>query len=83
MFICGAYVWGADSPAYNVHTVDLFELLQDDINVYSNYGTVSVVGDLNCRVGVKADYIVLDEQIMDIVKRHRTIAPSLNISNVS
>ena len=66
MFICGAYVWGADSPAYNVHTVDLFELLQDDINVYSNYGTVSVVGDLNCRVGVKADYIVLDEQIMDI-----------------
>ena len=66
MFICGAYVWGADSPAYNVHTVDLFELLQDDINVYSNYGTVSVVGDLNCRNGVKADYIVLDEQIMDI-----------------
>ena len=66
IFIFTAYVWGADSPAYNVHTVDLFELLQDDANFYSEYGTVSVVGDLNCRVGVKVDYIVLDEQVMDI-----------------
>ena len=49
-----------------MHTVDLFELLQDDINFYSEYGTVSVVGDLNCRVGVKKDYIVLDEQVIDI-----------------
>ena len=33
---------------------------------YSNYGTVTIVGDLNCRVGLKADCIVLDEQIVDI-----------------
>ena len=66
IFICGAYVWGPDSPAYNVHTVDLFELLQDNVNVYSAHGTVIIVGDLNCRVSLKADYILLDEQILDI-----------------
>ena len=33
---------------------------------YSNHGTVTIVGDLNCRVGLKADCIVLDEQIVDI-----------------
>ena len=27
---------------------------------------MSIIGDLNCRVGLRADYIVLDEQIVDI-----------------
>ena len=34
IFICGSYIWGEDSPAYNVHNVDLFELLEDYINYY-------------------------------------------------
>ena len=41
-----------------MHAVDLFELLQDDVNFYSAYGTVKIVGDLNCRVGLNVAFIV-------------------------
>ncbi|MEW8546452.1 MAG: reverse transcriptase family protein, partial [Candidatus Thiodiazotropha sp.] len=65
-YICGAYIWGEDSPAFNLYNIDLFEVLEDDINYYSNYGKVAVCGDFNCRVGLKPDYIVCDSNVTGI-----------------
>ena len=45
---------------------DLFELLEGDINYYSNYDKVIVCGDFNCRVGLKPDYIVVDRITVNI-----------------
>lgn len=60
MYICGAYIWGDDSPA-NVHVdVDLFKLLQDDITHFEAIGRVLLAGDLNGRVGHRLDYISND-----------------------
>ena len=51
----------------DIYICAAFELLQDDVNFYSAYGTVTIVGDLKCRVGLKVAFIVLDGQILDIV----------------
>ena len=32
IFVCGAYIWGQDSPAYNVVNIDLFETLERTFN---------------------------------------------------
>ena len=37
IYLCGVYIWGEDSPAYNVVNVDLFECVQEIIN-YLNQG---------------------------------------------
>ena len=66
IFICGSYIWGDDSPMYNIHNVDLFELLEDDINYYRNHGKLIICGDLNCPVGLKPDYIVCDRNTESI-----------------
>ena len=60
MYICGAYVWGADSPAYNTIDVDLFEILENDISLFQESGNIMIAGDFNSRVGNKCDYIVYD-----------------------
>jgi len=36
--VCGAYIWGLDSPAYNVVTIDLFETLESDITYFQSPG---------------------------------------------
>ena len=56
------------SPAYNTHNVDLFELLQEDINHFSCLGIVYVCGDFNARVGTRSDYIVCD--YINIIWQH-------------
>ena len=59
-YICGTYIWGIDSPVYNTLNVDLFEILENDITYFSEFGKVFVTGDLNSIVGNKCDYIVHD-----------------------
>jgi len=59
-YVCGVYVWGEDSPAYNIFNVDIFDVLESDINLYDSLGYVYIVGDFNSRVGSKCDYIMHD-----------------------
>ena len=61
VYICGMYIWGEDSPAYNFVNVDFFDLLQADIDEYENCGYVYLVGDWNSRVGRKSDFIAYDQ----------------------
>lgn len=60
VYICGTYLWGEESPAYNIASIDLFELLENDVDCYSNLGSVYIIGDLNSRVGAKSDSIIHD-----------------------
>ena len=52
-----------DYPAFYVVTVNLFEILESDIDEFSSVGAVYVAGDLNGRVGIKPDYISFDANI--------------------
>ena len=69
VYICGAYIWGEDSPAYNIGNIDLFETLEHDINYYSEWGTVFITGDLNSRVGVSQDCVEHDRYTSEKKKR--------------
>ena len=44
-YICATYVWGHDSPVYNTFNVDLFEILENDITYFSEFGKIFVTGD--------------------------------------
>ena len=63
VFIAGVYLWGESSPAYNIVNVNLFEILQNDVNIYKQSGNVYLVGDFNARVGLKKDFIVCDSAV--------------------
>jgi len=63
LFLAGVYLWVENSPAYNIVNVDLFDLLQQDIELYQSIGNVFIVGDWNSRVGSKRDYIVCDRYL--------------------
>ena len=60
VYLCGIYLWGENSPSYNVHNVDLFQILQDDVNCFNDLGYVFVCGDFNSRVGSRLDFIEQD-----------------------
>ena len=53
-------MWCESSSVYNVRNVDLFQVLEDGYNFFSNVGSVYVVGDINARVGNRLDYINCD-----------------------
>jgi len=38
----------------------LFEILEHDIDYFSEYGNIFITGDMNSRVGEKLDFIVHD-----------------------
>ena len=60
MYLCGCYIWCQESPAYDVVNLDLFELLENDVSIYEQLGSVFVIGDFNSRVGKHFDFIVHD-----------------------
>ena len=68
VYIAGVYVWGENSPAYNVIDVDFFTLLQEDINDFQPQGKVILCGDWNARVGngSRSDYIAYDSIVNSI-----------------
>lgn len=79
--ICGSYIWGQDSPAYNFVNVNLFSILEEDINYYQSRGTVFVAGDMNSRVGIKPDYISYDR--MNSILDGDDYVPDLPLDRVS
>ena len=60
IYICSVYLWGEDSPAYNNTSVDLFDMIQNDVNYFQTVGIVYLTGDLNSRTGCRPDFIVND-----------------------
>ena len=66
VYLCGIYLWGEDSPAYNISPVDLFDLLQNDVYEFENVGSLYLIGDWNSRVGVKNDFILFDKFNIEI-----------------
>jgi hypothetical protein len=53
---------------YRKYDCDVFDVLQEQVEIFNTLGTVSVIGDLNGRVGLEPDYIpddTLDKQLLD------------------
>ncbi|XP_071123308.1 uncharacterized protein [Mytilus edulis] len=53
---------------YRKYDIDVFDNLQEHIEMFSNIGNVAVIGDLNGRVGQEPDNItgdVIDKQLQD------------------
>ena len=60
LYVCAIYMPPDRNIYYRKYNVDVFDVLQENIEHFSAYGTVSVIGDLNGRVGQDADFIVND-----------------------
>jgi hypothetical protein len=53
---------------YRKYNIDVFDVLQEHIEHVSALGTVSVIDDINGRVGIESDFIlddILDENLQD------------------
>ena len=50
------HIFGTQIVMHNTLSVDLFDVLEQDIHYYSSLGCVAVCDDLNSRVGNKDDY---------------------------
>ena len=76
-------MWVENSPAYDVHDIDLFQLIQNDINRYECAGSVLMCGDWHARVGngSRPDYIDCDTNI-DMID-HDDYTPDVHLSRVS
>jgi hypothetical protein len=48
VYICALYLWCDESPAYTVHDIDLFDIIQQDISDFDSVGhKLHVVNDFN------------------------------------
>ena len=63
VYLCGVYIWGDKSPAYNCIDCNLFQILEADIYDFQLLGTTIIAGDFNSRVGCKQDFIEFDANI--------------------
>ena len=59
-------MWVENSPAYTVTNVNLFHLVENDLNTYQQLGRVYSTGDWNARVGKNLDVIIHDRNINGI-----------------
>ena len=66
IYVGGVYVWGEDSPVYNMFNVDLFDIVQNDIMNFENSGSIFLVGDWSSRTGDKNDYIEHDKGNLEL-----------------
>ena len=55
IFICCAYIPPRDSNYFVEGDNDLLDILETDIEKYSNFGQIIVIGDLNGRLGKKVE----------------------------
>ncbi|VDH98937.1 Hypothetical predicted protein [Mytilus galloprovincialis] len=70
LYICAIYIPPDKNVFYRKYDIDVFDILQENIEHYSTLGTVAVIGDLNGRVGLKADNIVndtLDKELINSI----------------
>ena len=66
MCIYAVYICGETNyPISRISDVDFFQILQIDIYLYENIGTVIIAG-LNGRVSSKLDYVVHDNNVHGI-----------------
>ena len=61
IYLSGVYLWPEGSPAYTLLDINYFDLLEQDINTFSELGSVYVTGDLNSGIGHKPEVIVHDK----------------------
>lgn len=68
LYICSIYMPPYKNVYYRKYDIDVFDNLQEHIEMFSNIGNVAVIGDLNGRVGQEPDNItgdVIDKQLQD------------------
>ena len=63
IYICFTYIAPESSPVHNMYNVDIFDQLEQDIVLFSQRGKIFLSGDLNSRIGSKADFIQYDRSI--------------------
>ena len=61
MYLCCAYIPPEGNKYYNYYDCDLFDLLESDLELYSGFAKVGVIGDLNTRLGLLDDIIRNDD----------------------
>lgn len=81
IYLCATYIWGVDSPAYNVNNHNLFAIIENDISYFKTSGVVMVAGDMNSRVGLKPDYIAYDR--MNSILDGKDYVPDVPLDRIS
>ena len=57
VFICNVYIPPHDSRVFANNDVDMFDLIESDIENYKSKGKVFITGDFNARTSNEIDYI--------------------------
>ena len=68
LYMCAIYIPPDRNVFYRKYICDVFEILQEQIEYFSSLGTVSVLGDIDGRVGIEKDFIVsdtFDKELLD------------------
>ena len=61
-YCCCAYIPPRGSPYYkNNPNLDLFDLLTEDISIFSKQGHIMITGDLNASIGLKPETLTTDD----------------------
>ncbi|NQY54591.1 MAG: RNA-directed DNA polymerase, partial [Campylobacteraceae bacterium] len=75
-YCCCAYIPPIKSPYFTTHPdLNLFELLQKDVMKYTKLGSIMITGDLNARIGLRADTLEDDSSngLMDSINSQHVI----------
>jgi hypothetical protein len=88
LYMCAIYIPPDKNVFYRKYECDIFDVLQEEIELYSVDGNVAVIGDLNGRVGKEPDQILRREDLHSWSMRFPKILgcfkPSVNLSqNIS
>ena len=57
LYMCAIYILPDKNVFYRKYECDIFDVLQEEIELYSVNGNVAVIGDLNGRVGKEPDFL--------------------------
>jgi hypothetical protein len=57
LYMCAIYIPPDKNIFYRKYECDIFDVLQEEIELYSVDGNVAVIGDLNVRVGKEPDFL--------------------------
>ena len=59
-YLCAAYIPPENSSYNKIRNEETLDMIENDMVKYSDYGYVTLLGDLNARTGVENDYIKND-----------------------
>jgi hypothetical protein len=62
IFLACCYIPPSNSKCHEPNSVDMLDILQEEISFHSRKGDIMILGDLNCRVGNKM------EQWVDVIE---------------